>query len=144
MYDPKNIQATSPPHGYHSRGNCIIVQSLYGSGQIPHRVHLTSAVGSIDMLWRRVARYTVGIRSGKPISHFTTPWVHYCASAVWICTPPWQRAPYLTHRLCTHQKDIRSDLCSRCTIPKTHKPLRHPMHGNHSFSNSIIVHPLYR
>ena len=50
---------------------------------------------------------------------------------------------FLTHRLCTHQRDISSDLCSRCTIPKTRKPLHHHMHVDHSCSNRIIVHPLY-
>ena len=28
-------------------------------------------------------------------------------------------------------------------IPKTHKPLHHHMHGDHSCSNCIIAHPLY-
>ena len=68
---------------------------------------------------------------------------HYSAPIVWICTAPWQRAPYLTNRLSTHQRDLRNGLCSRCTIPKTHKPIHHLMHGDHSCSNRIIVHPLY-
>ena len=76
MYDPKNIQATSPPHSDRSCGNRIIVHSLYRSGQLPRHVRLRSAVGSIHILWRPVAHYTVGIRSRKPTSHFTTPWVH--------------------------------------------------------------------
>ena len=82
MYDPENIQATSQLHADHSRGNRIIVHSLYGSGQLPHRVTLTSTIGSIHMLWRPVAHYTLGIRSRKPTSHFTTLWVHSRAKRI--------------------------------------------------------------
>ena len=32
---------------------------------------------------------------------------HYRAPAVWIYTAPYQRAAYLTHRLCTNQRDFR-------------------------------------
>ena len=45
-------------------------------------VHLTLAVGSIHILWRPVALYTVGIRSRKPTSDFTTPWVHSPANRI--------------------------------------------------------------
>ena len=76
MYHPENIQDTSAPHGDHSRLNHIIVHSLYESGQLPHRVLLTSAIGSIHLVWTPAARYTVGIRSRKLTSHFTTPWIH--------------------------------------------------------------------
>ena len=92
------------------------------------------------------SRYTIP-KTYKPVHHLMgslTCKPHYSAPAVWICTAPYQRAPYLTHCLCTNKMDFRSGLCSRCTIPKTHKPLHHPIHGEHSCSNRIIVHPLYR
>ena len=91
------------------------------------------------------SRYTIP-KTYKPFHHpkgslMCKP--HYRAPTVWICTASWQRAPYITHRLCTHQRDFHSGLCIRCTIPKTHKPLLHRMHLDHSCSNHVIVHPLY-
>ena len=76
MYDTENIQDTSAPHGDHSPLNHIIVHLLYESGQLPRRVLLTSAIGSIQMVWALAGRYTVSIRSQKLTSHFTTPWIH--------------------------------------------------------------------
>ena len=82
MYDPDNMQVTSPTHANYFRGYRIIFHSLYESGQLPHRVRLTSAIGSIHMLWRPVAHYTVDILSRKPTSHFTTTWVNSCANRI--------------------------------------------------------------
>ena len=114
---------------------------LSGTPIISRRL-CTHAVETRNTLY---SRYTIR-KTYKPLHHpmgSLTCKSHYRASVVWICTLPWQRAPYLTHRLCTHQRDFRSGLCSGCTIPKTHKPLHHPMHWDHSCSNRIMVHQLY-
>ena len=49
----------------------------------------------------------------KPLQHLMgslTCKPHYRAPAVWIYTAPYQRDAYLTHRLCTHQRDFRGDM----------------------------------
>ena len=98
------------------------------------------------MLCRPVAHYTVGIRSRKPTSHFTIPWVHSRANRIIVhplygyvkplgCACPTSTmrsihifgSPVARYRLGVRFRNVASHF---------------PPHADHSHANRIIVHHL--
>ena len=68
----------------------------------------------------------------KPLHHPMGPLTckpHCHSPSVWICTAPWQRAAYLTHRLCTHQRNIRSAYAARVRSRKCTSHFTKPSMG---------------